>query len=429
MLQARNWALVIVGSCFLLSAAPAAASDCEGWNTKAFFKSAKLKAVTDCLQAGAKVNARDKDGVTPLQWAAFGSETPAVVKTLLAAGAKVNARDKYGQTPLYWASSPAVVKALLAAGANLNARSKYGQTPLHSASSPAVVKALLAAGADLNARSKSGATPLHSASYDSEASAVMTALLDAGANLNARTKSGNTPLHVAAAGFSTLAVVRTLLDAGANPNARDKLGDTPLYQAVRFSKNPAVVEALLDAGADPRAWGLLGTLIEKVKNNKALQNSAAYWRLHDAQFDPSPSRVIALGLLGSTSRRDNAWPIVRVVDGDTVEVVVSGLPLKLRRLKVRLRWVDTPEKGRRAKCAAERAAARAAAAFTKKAIAGARSVLVRDPSWGKWGGRVVADLILDDRSLAATLIASGHGRRYSGGKRKGWCGTFQKKSE
>ena len=119
---------------------------------------------------------------------------------------------------------------------------------------------------------------------------------------------------------------------------------------------------------------------------------------------------------------DYAWPVVRVVDGDTVAVDASAnLPPELAGLKIRLRGVDTPEKGGRAKCPAERAAGRAATAFTGRAIAAARVVLVRDPRWGKWGGRAVADLILDGRSLSGLLIAAGHGRVYDGGKRRSWC--------
>ena len=30
---------------------------------------------------------------------------------------------------------------------------------------------------------------------------------------------------------------------------------------------------------------------------------------------------------------------------------------------------------------------------------------MRDPAWGKWGERIVADLTLDGRALAAELIA------------------------
>ena len=43
---------------------------------------------------------------------------------------------------------------------------------------------------------------------------------------------------------------------------------------------------------------------------------------------------------------DYAWPIVRVIDGDTVAVDASvDLPPELADHKVRLRGVDTPEKG------------------------------------------------------------------------------------
>ena len=107
-----------------LFAAPAraAGASCEDWNTAEFFKRATMADVSRCLKAGAKVNARDKDGLTPLHMAAAKNATPAVVKVLLANGAKVNARNKDGGTPLHvsaaFSKTPAVVKALLAAGAD-----------------------------------------------------------------------------------------------------------------------------------------------------------------------------------------------------------------------------------------------------------------------------------------------------------------------
>ena len=119
---------------------------------------------------------------------------------------------------------------------------------------------------------------------------------------------------------------------------------------------------------------------------------------------------------------DYDWPVTRIVDGDTVAVDASSdLPPELAGLKVRLRGVDTPEKGGRAKCVAERSAGQAATVFTEAAIDRAQTIVVRDPAWGKWGGRVVADLILDGQSLAAELIGAGHGRAYEGGRRGSWC--------
>ena len=127
-----------------------------------------------------------------------------------------------------------------------------------------------------------------------------------------------------------------------------------------------------------------------------------------AAIPPGPVQVHA-------AEAGYAWPIVRVVDGDTVKVRVPGLPPGLALLSVRLRGVDAPET-RRAECEAERTAA-----FLRDALAGAR-VVFRDPRWGTYGGRVIADAIVDGRPLAAMLIEAGHGRPHDGGRRKGWCG-------
>ena len=109
------------------------------------------------------------------------------------------------------------------------------------------------------------------------------------------------------------------------------------------------------------------------------------------------------------------------MDGDTLKVdAVADMPASLARLSVRIRGVDTPET-HRPKCDAERRAGRAATAFVKAAVARARVVAIRNPKWGRYGGRVVADVDIDGRSLAALLIANGLGRPYDGGRRKGWC--------
>ena len=133
--------------------------------------------------------------------------------------------------------------------------------------------------------------------------------------------------------------------------------------------------------------------------------------------------VLAAGAApAAAAAADYQWPVVRILDGDTVAVDASAdMPPELAGLKVRLRGVDTPEKGGRAKCDTERAGGQAATAFTEQAVAEAATILVRDPKWGKWGGRVIADLVLDGRSLSTTLIEAGLGRPYDGRKRAGWC--------
>ena len=52
------------------------------------------------------------------------------------------------------------------------------------------------------------------------------------------------------------------------------------------------------------------------------------------------------------------WKVLRVVDGDTLEIDVSSMKLPPELgLKVRVLGVDTPEKGGRAKCPSEAALA------------------------------------------------------------------------
>lgn len=61
-----------------------------------------LAAVKQYLQDGADVNARTKDGLTPLMFAARDGHLD-VVKYLVDKGADMNTRDNYGTTPLMWA--------------------------------------------------------------------------------------------------------------------------------------------------------------------------------------------------------------------------------------------------------------------------------------------------------------------------------------
>ena len=87
--------------------------------------------VVTALTAGAALEARNRDGRTPLHGAAWHNENPAVVTVLLKAGAKIEARDKDGRTPLHGAAwhneNPAVVIALLDTGADPKAKTASDQ--------------------------------------------------------------------------------------------------------------------------------------------------------------------------------------------------------------------------------------------------------------------------------------------------------------
>ena len=66
---------------------PAAAQSCQGWNTEKFFETATVDQVRACLSIGEDPNERDRQGLTPLHWAARETSDPAVIDALLDAGA------------------------------------------------------------------------------------------------------------------------------------------------------------------------------------------------------------------------------------------------------------------------------------------------------------------------------------------------------
>lgn len=84
------------------------------------------------LEMGAGVDTPDRDGITPLGWAAIGFD-PEVARALIERGADVNHVDQKGMTPLLYAASidfgdSSVIDLLLKSGANPKARTPEGLT-------------------------------------------------------------------------------------------------------------------------------------------------------------------------------------------------------------------------------------------------------------------------------------------------------------
>jgi micrococcal nuclease len=116
------------------------------------------------------------------------------------------------------------------------------------------------------------------------------------------------------------------------------------------------------------------------------------------------------------------YRVVRVLDGDTVEFDAPFLPKELKQvLKLRIEGVDTPEKGRFAKCDRERVLAERATRFTQQRVASAKKHQIIIVGWDKYGGRVIGDLMLDGHSLKKLLLDSKNATPYDGGKKASWC--------
>lgn len=111
--------------------------------------------------------------------------------------------------------------------------------------------------------------------------------------------------------------------------------------------------------------------------------------------------------------------VLRVIDGDTFEARVHVWPGLDVTTKVRLRGIDAPEL--RARCPAERSKAEAARDALAEMLAQG-AVGVYGISLDKYGGRVVADAATRSiANISAEMLARGHARFYTGGRRDGWC--------
>lgn len=109
----------------------------------------------------------------------------------------------------------------------------------------------------------------------------------------------------------------------------------------------------------------------------------------------------------------------RVVDGDTIAVRARIWLGQEVSVLVRVRGIDAPEL--RGRCPGEKALAEEASAAMAKAVAGGQLHL-RQVERDKYGGRVVADVVLiDGRYLAERLLEARAVRPYRGGGRASWC--------
>ncbi len=117
------------------------------------------------IDKGGDVNARNQDGITPLDFAIAKGDVE-FIKLLIDKGGDVNARNQDGITPLHWAIAKGdveIVRVLLASGADINVTDAEGITPLHWVAYKGyevIVKALVIAGANIKATDNNGSTVL-----------------------------------------------------------------------------------------------------------------------------------------------------------------------------------------------------------------------------------------------------------------------------
>lgn len=127
---------------------------------------------------------------------------------------------------------------------------------------------------------------------------------------------------------------------------------------------------------------------------------------------------------GDSAPRTLSGPIpatvVRIVDGDTLEVRAHIWLGQSVQTMVRVDGIDTPEL--RGRCPAEKALAQEARTRVATLLPPGSPVALHGVTLGKFAGRVVARIqAADGTDLGASLIAAGLARAYDGGGRKPWC--------
>jgi ankyrin repeat protein len=125
----------------------------------------RLDIVTLLVDAGARMDATNRAGLTPMEHAIAGDHVE-VTAFFLNAGADLEHRGRIGTTPLHLAAlegSVQTVGLLLQRGARVNTRTRNGSTPLHAAVARGhadIARLLVAHGADVHAAGQRGESPL-----------------------------------------------------------------------------------------------------------------------------------------------------------------------------------------------------------------------------------------------------------------------------
>lgn len=207
--------------------------------------------VTRLTQLGAKMDARNSAGDTPLHLAIREGHRE-VADLLLDGELDPGVAGANGETPLFVAlerGHRAIARFLVERGAKLDPSytTDNQRTLFHAAAEGGCkefVSELIEAGADVNSETKS-ASPLYLAARNGH-DEIASMCLQNGAKMDLRTRSGDTPLHAAAL-RGHVDAIRVLVQNGANINARNTDGDTPFSEAV-LSKNLDAAKWLLKNG-------------------------------------------------------------------------------------------------------------------------------------------------------------------------------------
>lgn len=224
-----------------------------------------LEIFTQLISGGAQVNELF-DGQTMLHVTVTANKL-SFVNALVKGGADLNAKNREGRTPLMITAEKGFsngAKLLLGASADFNVKDNAGETALFKAvkinsdGSYAVADLILKAGAKADDAGGDGKPALLQAA-EAGGYGFVSLLLKYGANPNTENQKKETVIYILSKTIMTGAkdkwksdraakVIAEVVAKGGDANRADKYGRTPLDLACRV-KNTVIIEALLKNGA------------------------------------------------------------------------------------------------------------------------------------------------------------------------------------
>ncbi len=242
-------------------------------------------------QNGADINARNKEGVTPLE-IAIQQQDVETIRLFTSYGANIHSGDINKETPLTLAlaSNTEIFEAVVNES-NIMTQDSEGNTPLHVAISRNAaldkIQYIVSLTDDVNMRNSEGNNALFLAIMKNRQK-VGEMLLVKNADIFATNTNNNSPLRLAlkyggtiqdwlitsrtirstdgsgntvlhyAAEWEYKDAIEALLIKGADINAKNANGETCLFSAVK-TNNPQIIQTVLDGGASVKERDNLGS--------------------------------------------------------------------------------------------------------------------------------------------------------------------------
>lgn len=112
--------------------------------------------------------------------------------------------------------------------------------------------------------------------------------------------------------------------------------------------------------------------------------------------------------------------IERIIDGDTIQVIVKEHPIELQKISIRILNLDTPEI--HGKCEKEKLLAIKAKQFLVNLLPIGSTIQLDNIKFDKYGGRILAHVFVNGRNVSTIIKENNLGYDYSGqGEKFNWC--------